>query len=311
MATIRSMQAAQIVELGAQLPPIDPWRVIVGVGDEASPHEASRCDVIVAARDLDATVARVERHPIAARAAALLLRESPGRRMEDGLLVESATYSSLQAGPEFAAWRAATPRRERPEPPRAVLARRDGDVVTITLARTHVRNALNVTMRDEWLEALEVAEWDPDVDVVVRGAGPAYSSGGDLDEFGSFPDPAIAHLVRVRMSIGRRLAHLGGRVTVLVHGPCAGSGIELPAFAARVIAHPATTFRLPELDLGLVPGAGGSWSLPQRIGRLHTAWLLFTGQAIGADRALEWGLIDAIDADRFRDPPGSWDTMDG
>lgn len=263
-------------------------------------------DVVVTADELESTRVRIERTPIAAAAGALLLRGAERRTIDDGLLVESATYSALQAGPEFAAWRAARPRCHRDEPPNPVVTSRDGDVLTITLHRVHVRNALNAAMRDAWLEALDVAAWDERADVTIRGAGPSYSSGGDLDEFGSFEDPASAHLVRLRASIGRRVAALGKRVEVLMHGPCAGSGIELPAFAQRVVAHSATTFALPELNLGLVPGAGGTWSLPHRIGRLRTAWLFFTGATIDAATALDWGLIDAIDDSRFSDEPGVW-----
>jgi enoyl-CoA hydratase/carnithine racemase len=83
-------------------------------------------------------------------------------------------------------------------------------------------------------------------------------------------------------------------VTVELHGACFGSGIELPAFAGRVIAAPDTSIALPELGLGLVPGAGGTVSLPCRIGRHRTAWLALSGRAIDASTALAWGLVDDV-----------------
>jgi enoyl-CoA hydratase/carnithine racemase len=73
-----------------------------------------------------------------------------------------------------------------------------------------------------------------------------------------------------------------------------GAGIELPAYAQRITAAPGTIISLPEIALGLVPGAGGTVSLPRRIGRQRTAWLGLTGARIDAVTALEWGLIDAI-----------------
>jgi enoyl-CoA hydratase/carnithine racemase len=73
-----------------------------------------------------------------------------------------------------------------------------------------------------------------------------------------------------------------------------GSGIELAAFADQVVAAPDTQIALPELALGLVPGAGGTVSLPRRIGRLRTAWLAFSGRTIDAEVALAWGLVDAV-----------------
>jgi enoyl-CoA hydratase/carnithine racemase len=131
--------------------------------------------------------------------------------------------------------------------------------------------------------------------VHLRGSGPDYSSGGDLDEFGTFPDPATAHLIRLTASIGRVIAELADRVVVHLHGACYGSGIELPAFVTRVIAAPDARFALPELTLGLIPGAGGTVSLPRRVGRHRTAQLALGGQKIDAVTALEWGLVDQID----------------
>ena len=80
-----------------------------------------------------------------------------------------------------------------------------------------------------------------------------------------------------------------------LHGACVGAGIEVPAAAARVTARPGTIFRLPEVSMGLIPGAGGTATLPRRIGRQRTAWLAISGAEIEADTALAWGLIDAVE----------------
>ena len=102
--------------------------------------------------------------------------------------------------------------------------------------------------------------------VVGAGNGPAYSRGGDLDEFGTFPSPEEAHAIRLQTSIGAAIAAIADRVTFHIHGACYGSGIELPAFAHRVVAAPDTTIALPEIGLGLIPGAGGTVSITNRIG---------------------------------------------
>jgi enoyl-CoA hydratase/carnithine racemase len=73
-----------------------------------------------------------------------------------------------------------------------------------------------------------------------------------------------------------------------------GSGIELPAFAHHVSAAPKSFFQLPELNFGLIPGAGGCASISRRIGRQHTAWMVLSGKKINARQALAWGLIDEI-----------------
>jgi enoyl-CoA hydratase/carnithine racemase len=203
----------------------------------------------------------------------------------------------LQSGPEFAAWRAATPIRDHhDEPGPTVISERTGDTLRVTLSRPEVHNAFSARMRDELIDALTVALLDDSIAAVeLRGAGPSFCSGGDLDEFGTFPDPVTAHLVRLARSAGRVLHLVAPRVTAHLHGSCFGSGIEIPAFATRVVAHPDTTIALPELGMGLIPGAGGTVSLTRRMGRQRTALLALSGMRLDARTALEWGLVDAIE----------------
>lgn len=254
------------------------------------------CDVVLSADDpaIDDVLATVATRPIAARTLATLLRTAPADPIA-GLVVESAAYSALQAGPEFETWRAGRPMRPGRAAGDAVRLDRDGDVLTVVLNRPEVRNALNRTMRDQLVDALRLAAIDTTIaEVHLRGAGPSFCSGGDLDEFGSFPDPATAHLVRIDRSAGRALLAIEERTTAFVHGHAVGSGIELPAFSSRVVADPDTAIALPELSIGLIPGAGGTVSLPRRIGRHRTALLALTGTSIDAHRAHRWGLVDEI-----------------
>ncbi|MFI1336308.1 enoyl-CoA hydratase/isomerase family protein [Streptomyces sp. NPDC020845] len=138
--------------------------------------------------------------------------------------------------------------------------------------RPWVRNAVDAATRDALCEALEVAVADPSITVVdLHGHGPAFCSGGDLAEFGTARDPAEAHRVRVHRSPAALLQRCGPKVTAHLHGACVGAGIELAAFAGRVLAAPDTVIRLPETEMGLIPGAGGTASLPPRIGRERTA----------------------------------------
>ena len=91
---------------------------------------------------------------------------------------------------------------------------------------------------------------------------------------------------------------MADRVEAHLHGVCFGAGIELTAFAGSIVAAPDTRIALPELSLGLVPGAGGTVSLPRRIGRHRTALLALTGIEVDADTAQGWGLIDRVVAPR-------------
>ena len=238
---------------------------------------------------------RVRATPGAALTLAHVLRTGPALSVEEGIVLESLAYSMLQSGPEFERWK-----KGRPTPPTrretgpSVVSNRSGDVLELTLNRPAVHNAYNARMRDELYDALAVAASDPTCSVVLRGVGPSFCSGGDLDEFGTFSDPVSSHGVRTARSPARLIGALSSRVTAIVHGSCAGSGIELPAFAGRVVARPGARMWLPELAMGLIPGAGGTVSVRRRIGRARTAWMGLTGRAIDASTAQSWGLIDEI-----------------
>jgi Enoyl-CoA hydratase/isomerase len=255
------------------------------------------CDVVVDPGDaaLERITANVTDHPIAAATLALLLRGQEYLSVGAGLVAESAAYSVLQSGPEFAEWRGThTPRADHDPGPRVQVAR-DKATLSITLTRADRLNALDAQMRDELVEALTLASAAPDVTLVqLRGEGKAFCAGGDLDEFGSRSDPASAHLIRLKRSVGRALFSLQRPTVTYLHGACMGSGIEFAAFTDTVVAAPDTQIALPEIGLGLVPGAGGTVSLPRRIGRLRTAWLAFSGCPVDAATALEWGLVDEL-----------------
>ena len=273
--------------------------VVVGVVADPAARRPGWADVVVGrdAPDLDAVLTTVADNPLASTTLAILLRTGQARSVPEGLVAESTAYGLLQAGPEFARWRAGHPAGARSEPAGApVHVRRQDDVLSITLDRPHVLNAFDAAMRDHLVAALEVAAADPSVaTVVLRGAGGSFCSGGDLDEFGSRPDPVTAHLVRLQRNVARAMAEVAGRTTVHIHGSTVGSGIELAAFAHRVVARGDTRIALPEVRLGLVPGAGGTVSLPRRIGR-HATLLLAVGlREIDARTALAWGLVDEIE----------------
>ena len=151
------------------------------------------------------------------------------------------------------------------------------------LNRPRRHNAVTAALRDGLAEALTLAVVDDTITAVrLSGNGPSFCSGGDLGEFGSFPDPATAHITRLTRSPAR-LAHLlADRLHVQLHGACMGAGIEVPAFARHVTATADARIALPELGIGLVPGAGGTVSIPRRIGRHRAAALALSGVVIDA-----------------------------
>ncbi len=256
------------------------------------------CDVILSSQaQLAGLAANIRKAPLAAATLVQVLRATETLPVADALTVESLAYATLQAGPEFQAW---LPARHPLEslgasngPP--VLIERDGDRLALILNRPANRNALSVEMRDALCEALELVIADPTIcSVTVSGAGRCFSIGGDLAEFGSAPDPATGHAIRAVRMPARLLAECGGRAEFDLHGACIGAGVELPAFGRRVVAKARTYFQLPEINFGLIPGAGGCVSLPRRIGRQRTAYLALSARRIDAATALRWGLIDAV-----------------
>ena len=256
----------------------------------------------VAVPDLDAALTviadAVARAPVAAVSLARLLRQVEALPVADGLAAESAVYSMLLAGAEFRGWLSAQPPRTAPRPQEPVLIERDGIELTVTLNHPERHNAFSRWVRDGLVEAFDlVAADDTLTRVVLCGAGQSFCSGGDLSEFGTSTDPAAAHLIRLDRSVAARLERCRDRVTVELHGACIGAGIEIASFAGHVRARRDARIELPELGMGLVPGAGGSVGISRRIGRWRTAYLVLTGESLDPVRAAGWGLVDEVLSD--------------
>ena len=216
-----------------------------------------------------------------------------------GVVTESLAYSTLQSGPEFARWLAERGPAQMPDIPDPVLAERDAHTLKVRFNRPQRHNAFSTDARAALLEALDVARLDPSIDeVVLSGNGPSFCSGGDLAEFGTFADPASAHLARTRHSpalvLDELTARCGRSCRAEVHGQVLGSGLEMAAYCGWVQASSDAVFGLPELSLGLIPGAGGTVTITRRIGRWRTANLVLSGEPIDPATALSWGLVDAV-----------------
>ena len=246
--------------------------------------------------DPDPALEGLQANPQASVVAAQTLRLGPRLSLGDALLAESLAYATLQAGAEHAGWLSGRGRRTRRDldQPRIDVSD-DGSSVTVTLNRPRLLNLFDAAMRDELVDVLKALAAGADGrPVVITGAGGNFCAGGDPAEFGTVQDPATAHLIRSRANAAPWMAAIAGRATARIEGACVGAGIELAAFCATVTATERARFRLPELSMGLIPGAGGTVSIPARIGRQRTlAWLL-TDTEIDAHEARRWGLIDDL-----------------
>lgn len=296
LTAVPELLPAIVVGTGASADETDLVGLDLVLTEEPSPGSIDHLDLVASSRLVLEAVAA---SPMAAVILAQILRAGEHRSEAGDLLYESLAYSALQTSGVFQAWLAT-----RPEPQvedivdakNLVLIERDSDQLFLTLNRPERRNALGAKLRDALCAALIDASADPTISMIhLAGAGPAFCSGGDLNEFGTAPDGGAAHLVRATRSAGLHVAAQRNRVTCHVHGACVGAGIELPASAGEIIAKPDAFFRLPEVAMGLIPGAGGTMSIPRRIGRHRMNWLAISGAVINVDVALDWGLIDFIE----------------
>ena len=199
--------------------------------------------IAVDAAEIDAMIehlgAQVRGFGLPAAVLAQVLRIGSGLPVADALLLESFAYSSLLGGPAFRDWLLKRGPRAIPAPGTRVRCTREGEILTITLAHPSRRNAIDASMRDALVEYLAFACDDPTLPAVqLRADGADFSAGGDLAEFGESTDLVRAHAIRTLRSPARLMHSLAARTTAFLHGACVGAGIEIPAAAGQVVAHP-------------------------------------------------------------------------
>ena len=267
---------------------------VIGIGDADNPQAEQLDAIIEPPFETDALMNAIARMPQAAASIVQLLRLLPGLSLEAGLVAESMGYAMLQGSAEHGSWLKAQ------ETPRAASAGRiemdrQGERLIVTLDRPQAGNAIDRPMRDALYDAFCLANLDSDIErISLRAAGRAFSLGAELAEFGTTTDPAAAHSIRSRTLPARMALRCARKLDVHIQGACVGAGLELAACARRVTADRSAWFQLPELAMGILPGAGGCVSLTHRIGRQRTALMVLSGKRISVRKALEWGLVDAI-----------------
>ncbi len=232
--------------------------------------------------------------PQVAAILARLLTRIEAMAPTQALEAESLAYAELQGGVAHRSWLAGrTPMDAKPAG--AIQLERQGGQLHIQTNRPGALNAIDRGLRDALHEAFTIGALDAEISSVHwTAAGKAFSVGADLNEFGTTRDPARAHEIRMQTLPAIPLIQCGGKVRVVIQGACIGAGLEMAAFAGHISASPNAWFQLPELAMGLIPGAGGCVSVSRRIGIERTALLVLSGKRINANTALEWGLIDAI-----------------
>ena len=282
------------VDRTAALPAADSdYDILLTTAPKAPRPWASLGDIDAALAQIKGTLARA---PVASSLAASVVRTGEGLSFEAALTIESLAYSALLGGQEFRRWRTDTPRSPDidDDGPPVRVARADG-VLQIILTRPGKRNALSAAMRDGLCDALGFVALDPSIECAeLSGEGENFCAGGDFQEFGSAGDLASAHVLRLTASAALAAHRVRERLSVRGHGAIVGGGLEIAAAAADFRVRPGARMWLPEVTMGLIPGAGGTVTVPRRIGRQRALYMMLTAARIDVATALDWGLVDGV-----------------
>jgi len=177
-----------------------------------------------------------------------------------------------------------------------IIYQKQHNIAYVTLNRPQALNAYNLRMRDELYEVLGAIKDDADVRVAVfQGAGEkAFCAGADLTEFLTAPSPLIARQVRWERDIWGLFLSLPQPLIAALHGYVLGSGIEIALCCDIRLASEDAQFGLPEPQLGIIPAAGGSQTLPRVIGGARALEVLLSGRWLKADEARRLKLVNRV-----------------
>lgn len=179
-----------------------------------------------------------------------------------------------------------------------ILTQVEDHVQIITLNRPEQKNAFNTEMIDYWVESLEQAQRDENVHVVViTGSGNAFCSGGDVKRMSEYSNSPLGHKQRLWEFIHRvplTLKKMDKPVIAAINGPAVGAGLDMALMAD--IRTMADTAKVSEgyVKVGLVPGDGGAYYLPRLVGESKALELLWTGNFIEAEQALQMGMVNHV-----------------
>ncbi len=168
----------------------------------------------------------------------------------------------------------------------------------ITLNRPEARNAQDPLTREELAKALKLGRDDDDVYVmIITGAGQAFCAGGDI---ANFPKGPVDFMEKIGLQVkGKKrpielTREIPKPIIAMVNGLALGAGMELAMACDMIIASEDAKFGQPEIKVGLIPGGGGTQVLPRLVGEKKAKELIFTGDIISAEEALQIGLINRV-----------------
>jgi enoyl-CoA hydratase len=181
-------------------------------------------------------------------------------------------------------------------PYETLIVERDHAVATVTLNRPKVLNALNQRTIDELAQAIDELDADAAIRaIILTGAGDrAFVAGADINELATQSPVGGRDLARRGQALFARIESLGKPVIAAIGGFALGGGCELAMACTFRVAADTAKLGQPEINLGLIPGYGGSQRLPRLVGKDRAMELILTGRQVGAEEALRIGLVTRV-----------------
>ncbi|MCD6445653.1 enoyl-CoA hydratase/isomerase family protein [Candidatus Bathyarchaeota archaeon] len=182
------------------------------------------------------------------------------------------------------------------KPYETVKVEREKNIVWIILNRPHRLNAFNDVLMDELSEVLDTVETDASVRcVIITGEGDrAFSAGADITTFPKVTPVLAAEFSRKGQKVFSKIEELSKPVIAAINGYALGGGLELALTCDFRIASEHAEFGNPEINLGIIPGWGGTQRLVRIVGLRNAKRLVMLGDRIKADEALKIGLVDKV-----------------
>ena len=173
---------------------------------------------------------------------------------------------------------------------------RNENYAKIIINRPEVMNALNLKVREEIMDALSQAEKDDGVRaLVLTGAGEkAFSAGADIKMFQTMTPFLAKEYLKISKGASNKIENYPKPVIAAVNGYAIGGGLELAMSCDIIIASDNAKFGQGEINVGIIPGVGGTQRLPRMVGIKRAKEMIFTGDLIDAKKALEIGLVNQV-----------------
>jgi enoyl-CoA hydratase len=174
-----------------------------------------------------------------------------------------------------------------------IVLSKEGPVATIQLNRPEVLNALNLQLMDEVIAALEELEQDPETRcAIITGNERAFAAGADIKEMADAT--AVEMLVRDQFAKWDRIRRFRKPLIAAVSGYALGGGNELAMLCDMIVASETAQFGQPEINIGVMPGAGGTQRLTRAVGKAIAMEVVLAGRTLGAREALQHGLVNRV-----------------